>query len=89
MHIGLLPREIRTLQLRYGLLDGQSYTPEDVGRKMGVTLERVRQMEAQALSQLTTNWPILLKALRRLWEMGKVSELKSPFYEPLKNTRNQ
>ena len=49
---GLPPREVRILQLRYGLLDGQSYTLEEVGRKMGVTRERVRQIEAQALSRL-------------------------------------
>ena len=48
----LPPREVRILQLRYGLLDGQNYTLEEVGRKMGVTRERVRQIEAQALSRL-------------------------------------
>lgn len=48
----LPPREVRILQLRYGLLDGQSYTLEEVGRKMGITRERVRQIEAQALSRL-------------------------------------
>ncbi len=48
----LPPREVRILQLRYGLLDGQPYTLEEVGRKMGVTRERVRQIEAQALSRL-------------------------------------
>jgi RNA polymerase primary sigma factor len=49
---GLPPREVRILQLRYGLFDGQAYTLEQVGRKMGVTRERVRQIEAQALSRL-------------------------------------
>ena len=49
---GLPPREVRILQLRYGLLDGQAYLLEKVGRKMGVTRERVRQIEAQALSRL-------------------------------------
>jgi RNA polymerase primary sigma factor len=48
----LPPREVRILQLRYGLLDGKSYTLEVVGRKMGVTRERVRQIEAKALSRL-------------------------------------
>ena len=48
----LPPREVRILQLRYGLLDGQAYTLEEVGKKMGVTRERVRQIEAQALSRL-------------------------------------
>ena len=48
----LPPREVHILQLRYGLMDGQSYTLEEVGRKMGVTRERVRQIEAQALNRL-------------------------------------
>jgi RNA polymerase primary sigma factor len=49
---GLPLREVRVLQLRYGLFDGQAYTLEQVGRKIGVTRERVRQIEAQALSRL-------------------------------------
>jgi RNA polymerase primary sigma factor len=49
---GLPPREVRILQLRYGLFDGQAYTLEEVGRKVGVTRERVRQIEAQALNRL-------------------------------------
>ncbi len=48
----LPPREARILQLRYGLLDGQTHTLNEVGRKMGVTRERVRQIEAQALRRL-------------------------------------
>jgi len=48
----LPPREVRILQLRYGLLDGKPYTLEEVGRKMGITRERVRQIEAQALARL-------------------------------------
>ncbi len=49
---GLPLREVRILQLRYGLLDGQAYTLEQVGRKMGLTRERIRQIEAQALNRL-------------------------------------
>jgi RNA polymerase primary sigma factor len=48
----LPPREVRILQLRYGLVDGETYTLEEVGKRMGVTRERVRQIEAQALSRL-------------------------------------
>jgi RNA polymerase primary sigma factor len=48
----LPPREVRILQLRYGLPDGETYTLEEVGKKLGVTRERVRQIEAQALSRL-------------------------------------
>ena len=47
---------------RYGLLDGQTYTLEGVGRKMGVTRERVRQIEAQALSRL--RHPAIRRKLR-------------------------
>ena len=46
---GMPPREVRILQLRYGLVDGQAYTLEAVGRKMGVTRERVRQIEVKGL----------------------------------------
>ncbi len=48
----LPPREVKILQMRYGLVDGQTYTLEEVGKKLGVTRERVRQIEAQALSRL-------------------------------------
>ena len=45
-------REAHILRLRYGLLDGESHTLEQVGRQIGVTRERVRQLEAQALNRL-------------------------------------
>lgn len=48
----LSPREVRILQLRFGLTDGYTYTLEEVGRKFGVTRERVRQIEAHALGRL-------------------------------------
>jgi len=48
----LSPREARILRLRYGLDDGTSYTLEEVGRKFGLTRERIRQIEGRALRQL-------------------------------------
>jgi len=45
-------REAHILQLRYGLQDGEPHTLEEVGREIGVTRERVRQLEAQALNRL-------------------------------------
>lgn len=48
----LTAREGRVLQLRFGLQDGRTYTLEEVGRKFGVTRERIRQIEVKALSKL-------------------------------------
>jgi RNA polymerase primary sigma factor len=48
----LPPRELRVLQLRYGLLGDEPLTLKEVGKKMGITRERVRQLEAQAFSRL-------------------------------------
>lgn len=48
----LPPREAQILRLRYGLGDGRVYTLEEVGQTIGVTRERVRQLEAQALNRL-------------------------------------
>ena len=52
LHPGESIRSLRILQLRYGLLDGQAYTLEEVGQIFNITRERVRQIEAQALSRL-------------------------------------
>ena len=48
----LAPREARILQLRFGLYDGRSYTLEEVGKKFGLTRERIRQIEHEALDRL-------------------------------------
>jgi RNA polymerase primary sigma factor len=48
----LAPREARILCLRYGLRNGHSHTLEEVGRKFGLTRERIRQIEAKALRRL-------------------------------------
>jgi RNA polymerase primary sigma factor len=48
----LSPREARILRLRFGLINGRSYTLEEVGRKFGLTRERIRQIEGKALRRL-------------------------------------
>jgi RNA polymerase sigma factor (sigma-70 family) len=48
----LPPRERRVLQLRFGLVDGEVRTLQEVGRRFGVGRERVRQIEARALCKL-------------------------------------
>lgn len=48
----LSPRETLVIRLRFGLKDGQPRTLEEVGHKFGVTRERIRQIEADALRKL-------------------------------------
>ena len=48
----LQPREQQVLELRFGLVDGTSYTLEEVGKRFNVTRERIRQIEAKALRKL-------------------------------------
>ena len=48
----LLPREAKILRLRFGLIDGHCRTLEEVAQKFGLTRERIRQIEAQALRRL-------------------------------------
>jgi RNA polymerase primary sigma factor len=57
----LPPREVRVLQLRFGLYGTRQHTLNEVGQKMGITRERVRQIQAQAIRRLRKN------SLRREW----------------------
>lgn len=49
---GLKPRERTVLELRFGLLDGDELTLEEVGKRFNVTRERIRQIEAMASSKI-------------------------------------
>ena len=49
---GLTDRERRVIELRFGLKDGVPMTLEQVGKKLGVTRERIRQIEAKAIRKL-------------------------------------
>jgi RNA polymerase primary sigma factor len=48
-------RERTVLDLRYGLSDGQRRTLEEVGRSLGITRERARQIEGEALRRLRSS----------------------------------
>ena len=50
----LNPREAQVLRLRYGIGTNQDHTLEEVGRTLGLTRERVRQIESAAIRKLRT-----------------------------------
>ena len=45
-------REAQILRLRFGMVDNKAYTLEEIGKEMGVTRERIRQLETRALRKL-------------------------------------
>jgi len=49
---GLKPRDREAIELRFGLRDGRPRTLEEVSRVLGVTRERVRQLEQRGLARL-------------------------------------
>ncbi len=51
----LSDREIAIISYRFGLQDGHSRSLEEVGKEFGVTRERIRQIEAKALSKLRSD----------------------------------
>lgn len=48
----LPPREVQILKLRFGLVNGKVHTLQEVGKKLGVSRERIRQIESQAFRRL-------------------------------------
>lgn len=61
--LGALPsREARIIELRYGLRDGHEYTLKEVGERFGLTRERIRQIENDALHRLRS--PHRIRRLR-------------------------
>jgi len=56
-------REAMVIAMRFGLAGNTDHTLEEVGKQLGVTRERVRQIEAKALNKLRRN-----QTLNSFWE---------------------
>ncbi|WP_327092820.1 sigma-70 family RNA polymerase sigma factor [Nonomuraea sp. NBC_01738] len=48
----LSPRESKIMALRFGLIDGKPHTLDEIGKYLGLTRERIRQLEKESLSKL-------------------------------------
>jgi len=59
----LSERERQVVRMRFGLEDGQARTLEEVGKELGVTRERIRQIEGKVLAKLRDP-----SRSRRLWD---------------------
>lgn len=61
--VNLSEREIQVIRMRFGIGGVESMTLEEVGENLGVTRERIRQIEAKALAKLRRS-----KVMRELKE---------------------
>ncbi|MFQ6027145.1 MAG: sigma-70 family RNA polymerase sigma factor [Dehalococcoidia bacterium] len=68
----LSDRECRILRLRFGLEDGRSRSLEQVGQEFGVTRERIRQIQGNALQKLRR--PAISRKLRGYWDESTIDE---------------
>ena len=66
----LTPRQVKVLRMRFGIGDDCDYTLAEVGKKMGVSPERIRQIESKALRLL--RHPSRTEALKTFIEEGEV-----------------
>ena len=86
----LEPREADIIRLRFGLEGHDPQTLEEVGERIGITRERVRQLQEQAIRQLRRNMNKFEK--RRSWEeiqeQKRVEERSKILEELLKKSTN-
>ena len=61
----LTAREIKILEMRFGIEDGIMHTLEETGEMFGVTRERIRQMQAKALERIRMSKVVENKPIKK------------------------
>ena len=64
--VTLSPMEQKVVTLRFGLEDGETWSRAEIGRRLGVTREAIRQVEVKALKKL--RHPVRMGRLRGAWD---------------------
>lgn len=68
----LTEREAQIVEMRFGLADGNPMTLEDIGKQFNVTRERIRQIEARALSKM--RHPIKTGELKEIFQDDSLAQ---------------
>ena len=68
----LTEREAQIVEMRFGLADGNPMTLEDIGKQFNVTRERIRQIEARALSKM--RHPMKAGELREIFQDDNLAQ---------------
>ncbi len=68
----MTPREEHIIKMRFGLLDGNEQTLEEIGQRLQVTRERIRQIEVKALRKL--RHPSRIRRLIAAWGTSHTAE---------------
>jgi RNA polymerase primary sigma factor len=62
----LSEREAQIVEMRFGLADGNQMTLEEIGKQFCVTRERIRQIEARALSKMRS--PVKAEEIKEIFQ---------------------
>jgi RNA polymerase primary sigma factor len=82
----LTEREAQIVEMRFGLGDGNPMTLEDIGKQFNVTRERIRQIEARALSKM--RHPIKAGELREIFQDDGLAQQVAYAQQVLEDTQD-